>query len=268
MGIDWQFVVGTGIAVIFSFLAYAVKDMPPPIAWAGVTAGVLLVIWGIVPNHDKFHIAPTLTSIFLIAALLASILWGIDSYNDVPKSSTEKELEASPASEPISPNVLLQLVVDSVGTQMEFHLQLENLQNSIPIIRIRTVLTLPDRSDAEVAPPFMRELRPGQRLSLSYLPSRKFSLLFVELHYSTKQGNNEREFTSRYRFDIPSHLKPGMPIDPSEHGDIVGNVGEKPTNKVERQLSQPEGTVFIVLPERRSDGFSDVGYTFLNSGKP
>lgn len=96
---DWQLAIGVGLAIVFGLLQYAVKDMPPYIAWAGIIGGILLVIWGIMPNHDKFPVVPTVISIFFFVCLVASILWGIESYkgDSKPVTSGEQETIKSPS---------------------------------------------------------------------------------------------------------------------------------------------------------------------------
>ena len=43
------FGIGTGLALLFGFLPFAIKEMNPIIAWTGVSAGILLCAWGILP---------------------------------------------------------------------------------------------------------------------------------------------------------------------------------------------------------------------------
>jgi hypothetical protein len=75
---DWQFFIGLGIAVVFGFLPFAVKEMPQPVTWSGITIGVLFILWGayvLLPGHQKLPTGPALVLIASVAGIIASIVW-------------------------------------------------------------------------------------------------------------------------------------------------------------------------------------------------
>lgn len=49
---DWQFKVGLGVALVFGLLPFAVKNMPTFVTWIGISIGLFLILWGIIP-HKK-----------------------------------------------------------------------------------------------------------------------------------------------------------------------------------------------------------------------
>jgi hypothetical protein len=83
---DWQFKVGIGVAVVFGLLPYAVKDMPHALTWAGVAVGVLFVIWGVLPHHDRIPIGPGLLFIASVAGLIGAGVWGLETSAGAPRS--------------------------------------------------------------------------------------------------------------------------------------------------------------------------------------
>jgi hypothetical protein len=72
---DWQFAVGIGAAVIFFFIPYAVKDMPAYVTWPGIVTGILFILWGMLPNHERIPIGPAILFIASISGIVASGLW-------------------------------------------------------------------------------------------------------------------------------------------------------------------------------------------------
>jgi len=77
-GMDWQFMIGIGAAIVFGLLPFAVKDMPHWITWPGITIGALLAVWGVVPNHEKIPLGPTILCIACLAGIAGSAAWYID----------------------------------------------------------------------------------------------------------------------------------------------------------------------------------------------
>lgn len=70
---DWT---GLGIAIFFGFLAFAVKNMPPAIAWGGVAVGLVLLVWRHLPFSASYNGALILAAgAFVLAASAAA--WGI-----------------------------------------------------------------------------------------------------------------------------------------------------------------------------------------------
>ena len=84
---DWQFLVGIGAAIVFGLLGFAVRNMPLSLTWAGITAGGLLMAWGLSHLHDKIPTAPGLLFVACIAGLVGSVIWGIGVFEGVPEQS-------------------------------------------------------------------------------------------------------------------------------------------------------------------------------------
>ena len=81
---DWQFAVGLGAAAVFFFIPYVVKDMPAYVTWPGIVTGLLLIIWGILPDHERIPMGPALLFIVSIAGVVASGFW----YRDFAPAET------------------------------------------------------------------------------------------------------------------------------------------------------------------------------------
>lgn len=71
----WQVASGFSFSVVSFFLRYALKTVPTPVAWAGVTAGALVVILGLLPNHEQFPIGPVILFVLSASGLVGSMVW-------------------------------------------------------------------------------------------------------------------------------------------------------------------------------------------------
>jgi hypothetical protein len=69
-----EILFGVGIAAVFGFLAFAVKDMPQWISWPGVALGICLTIWGIVPE-GKIAPIPVAAAILGVICLVFAAAW-------------------------------------------------------------------------------------------------------------------------------------------------------------------------------------------------
>jgi hypothetical protein len=87
---DWQFKIGLGVAFFFGLLPYAVKDMPHWVTWSGMAIGLALVIWGIIPSHERLPLGPVGLAIIGIACLVGACGW----YSDISKNSEATNAEA------------------------------------------------------------------------------------------------------------------------------------------------------------------------------
>jgi len=72
---DWQFKVFLGVACVFGLLPFAVKNMPHLVTWPSISIGVCLILWGILPNHQKIPIGPAILFIACIAGIAGSVAW-------------------------------------------------------------------------------------------------------------------------------------------------------------------------------------------------
>lgn len=54
------------------------KAVPHWVAWSGICVGFLLILWGIIPNHQRIPVGPALLFILGIAATVGSVLWYLD----------------------------------------------------------------------------------------------------------------------------------------------------------------------------------------------
>lgn len=78
---DWQFKFGLGLTIVSLLLPYAVKEMPPYIAWAGIASGMLILSWGLIPNHDKVPILPAIIFASCVFGLISSFGYAYKSYD-------------------------------------------------------------------------------------------------------------------------------------------------------------------------------------------
>lgn len=72
-GLDWT---GIGIAVFFGFLAFAVREMPPVIAWGGVSFGVVLVVWKHLPIPERYT-GPALVAAAGLIFCAGALAWAL-----------------------------------------------------------------------------------------------------------------------------------------------------------------------------------------------
>lgn len=79
---DWQNLVGLDFTVVFGLLAFGVKDVPQWVAWPGMTIGLLLIVWGILPIHDHMRSGPALLFIACAAGIVSSVFWQLDTSSD------------------------------------------------------------------------------------------------------------------------------------------------------------------------------------------
>ena len=49
--------------------------MPNWVTWPGISIGILFIIWGLLPNHQKIPIGPAILFIICIAGIAGSIAW-------------------------------------------------------------------------------------------------------------------------------------------------------------------------------------------------
>jgi hypothetical protein len=94
IGMDWQFKVGIGVAIVFGLLPFAVKDMPHWITWPGITIGALLAVWGVIPNHEKIPLGPAFLFIICSAGIAGSVAWYVDmsASSELPQLAETFEL--------------------------------------------------------------------------------------------------------------------------------------------------------------------------------
>jgi hypothetical protein len=83
--VDWQFKVGLGITLIFGLLQFVVKAVPSTIAWPGIATGVLFILWGLLPHHDKIPYFQVFIFMTLIAGATATAAWIAQSYSSSAK---------------------------------------------------------------------------------------------------------------------------------------------------------------------------------------
>jgi hypothetical protein len=81
---DLQFKIGIGVAVIFGFLPFAVKDMPQWLSWGGIALGLGLIIWSIIPVPQRLPIGPMIVGLVGLALLAGAFGW----YRDISKDTT------------------------------------------------------------------------------------------------------------------------------------------------------------------------------------
>jgi hypothetical protein len=85
---DWQTIGGFGIAIASAFLPYVVKAMPKWIALSGFIFGLLLAIYGFLPDRQKFPTGPVLLIIISFAGMVGGIYWWhIVSSDELPSKS-------------------------------------------------------------------------------------------------------------------------------------------------------------------------------------
>ncbi len=76
---DWT---GVGIAVLFGFLAFAVKDMPPALAWGGVAFGIILAVWKHIPLDQKYN-GPLIIAAAIFVLASAATAWTLSISREV-----------------------------------------------------------------------------------------------------------------------------------------------------------------------------------------
>ncbi|GMV62915.1 MAG: hypothetical protein AMXMBFR74_20830 [Parvibaculum sp.] len=94
---DWQLVTGAVIAALFFLLQFVVKHMPRSVAWAGIVAGGLVMVWSLWPNRDVIPIGPAVLFIASIAGLVASVIW----YFELPSHRPQPTAVETQAPAPI-----------------------------------------------------------------------------------------------------------------------------------------------------------------------
>jgi len=85
---DWQFKVGLGVAIVFGLLPFGAKNLPNWVTWPGVSIGILFIIWGILPGHQKIPNGPAILFIVCIAGIVGSIAW----YNTINQRLSKTQI--------------------------------------------------------------------------------------------------------------------------------------------------------------------------------
>jgi hypothetical protein len=86
--------VGIGVAVIFGFLAFAVKNMPPAIAWGGVALGIVILVWKHIPVNAKFNGPLALIAVaFILGVAAAAWAISVSSQLDIPQMVASEKPE-------------------------------------------------------------------------------------------------------------------------------------------------------------------------------
>ncbi len=98
---DWQFLIGLGITVIFTFLQFVVKNMPNWISWPCISIGILLIIWGVPIIHRNIQTGPFILFIVCFAVLVGRVAW----YFDRKLNINQQQLEPT---KPITQNIIIQ----------------------------------------------------------------------------------------------------------------------------------------------------------------
>jgi hypothetical protein len=161
-----------------------------------------------------------------------------------------------------TPHLAVQLIVDSWSAKGDgtFHLTVENIgevQVDGILGRYRSLEMLDAELDAKALP---KTLPPRGKLSFDIGPVndlKRNRILFFDLTYQVTTGEaGQRKFTSRYHFSLPEgSFKPPYSLDPDQWQEETGNTIEKETKEsIQEQMLQPQGTIFIVLPEVNEDG--------------
>src|SRR3990172_5093887 len=91
--LDWQFIFGIGVAIVFFFFQFVVKIMPTQITWSGISIGVLFMIWGIFsakyPNQ-RIPFGPAILFIIGFSYIVGSIAWFIMLKQSISTYDIEK----------------------------------------------------------------------------------------------------------------------------------------------------------------------------------
>jgi hypothetical protein len=90
---DWQFKIGFGFCLVFGFLQFTgVVRMPNWVTWPGISVGVLFIIWGLLPNHEKIPLTQAILFIMFFAGAISCFAWGLSIYMPVTNQETSKLL--------------------------------------------------------------------------------------------------------------------------------------------------------------------------------
>ena len=93
---DLQFKIGLGLTVIFGLLPFAIKDMPTLITWPGISIGLMLIIWALLPSGDRFSSGPIFLFIVSVAGMVASVAWFLQTPEiDFHQPSAQQETAAN-----------------------------------------------------------------------------------------------------------------------------------------------------------------------------
>jgi hypothetical protein len=78
-----EILFGIGVAAVFGFLPFAVKDMPQWMTWPGITIGVCLAIWGMIPEGK---ISPVAAALFIAGAtfITTAVGWQLSRSENSP----------------------------------------------------------------------------------------------------------------------------------------------------------------------------------------
>ena len=259
MELFWTGVVGFAL-VLVSWGLPIIFPRNKHLAKKGLFLGIALVLFSLGYSLYKSKYSPTaqkpeISNSTNIGIVKGDYVAGDKTVNLTPSPTIEKPNRQS------LPNIGAKLVIGDVNERWYgFYIHLNSTPDSPTINNLRYQIKTPDMLSREFESPLQRTLQPGRDFSIKSPLSKISDLNSVTLNllYSIDLKGVPHEFVFTFRFLFDRALvKSGNNVFPEAANQAEANevVTDKNYNvDMASRLRDPEGTMFLILDEKKPDG--------------
>jgi hypothetical protein len=204
---DWQPEIGFGLTLVCGFLRVTgIGRMPNWVTWPGISIGLLLLLWGCLPNRQSIPDGPAILLIACVAGLIGSATW----YTGVRKGKIKTDKQPTAAETEVNRPYFTaepQLILDEFNKVDRVDITITNVGKTPanPMFGYTIIYQRQQKSKVLIHPQsFTNDLVVGlsrviHETSIKMAELEGNQYVFLYLHYTDL--NSKKEYSQSFYFE-------------------------------------------------------------------